>query len=471
MLNELFRRSATGDRGKPAVVDTSRRISYGELEEAAIAFARDLRALGARPGERVALAMPNGVEAAVAIWGILEAECVLVPLHAGLRGEALACTLEDAQPHWLVRTAGRPERRDAGTDDEAAGLAALLYTSGSTGEPKGVMLSHENMAVAIAMVNSYLKIGPSDRIHSALPLSSSYGLHQLLLGLSVGATVLLDRSFAFPGACLSFAARERATVMAAVPTMLGWMAGSPQLDSHDLSSLRIITSAAAALPPAHSLRLSDRLPSTSLVVMYGQTECKRVSWLPPEELPTRAGSVGRGLAGQEHRVVDEAGAMVAAGVPGELIVRGPHVMKGYWRRPRETALKLRSADDGGLPWMYSGDIFVADADGYLYFVGRKDEVLKIGGHKVSPAEIENQLCQIPGVMEAAVVGLPDEQWGQVAMAYVVRASGSPLTEDDVKRHCSQRLRGFMVPRRVRFERELPKTASGKILKRALAGPA
>lgn len=468
MLHDLFRGAAVTDRSKAAVVDPTRSISYGELLEAATAFAAKLQGQGARPGDRVALMLPNGVDAAIAIWGTLEAGCVIVPLHAALKGEALQRTLEDAAPQWLYRPAGDLERRPVEQDTDSAGLAALVYTSGSTGEPKGVMLSHGNMTAAIRMVNAYLKIGPQDRIHSALPLSSSYGLYQLLLGLGVGATVLLDRSFAFPAACLAFAARERATVMAAVPTMLGWMATSPQLDNHDLSSLRIITSAAAALPPAHAMRLRERLPNASVVVMYGQTECKRISWLAPEELPQRPGSVGRGLSGQEHRIVDDEGRPVPPGEIGELTVRGPHVMKGYWRRPAESARKLRPAGDGGPPWMFTGDAFAADAEGYLYFSGRRDEVMKIGGHKVSPAEIEALLCQIPGVQEAAVVGIPDGQWGQVAAAFIVKGPAHPLTEEDVKRFCSQRIPGFKVPRAILFRIELPKTPSGKILKRALS---
>jgi acyl-CoA synthetase (AMP-forming)/AMP-acid ligase II len=317
------------------------------------------------------------------------------------------------------------------------------------------------------MVNGYLRIGPEDVIYSALPLSSSYGLYQLLLGLAVGAAVVLDRGFSFPASSLALAARERATVLAAVPTMLGWMATTPLLENHDLSALRIVTSAAAALAPGHSLKLLERLPHARLYVMYGQTECKRISWLDPDDLPRHPDSVGKGLAGQQHRVITDSGTDAAAGELGELIVRGPHVMRGYWRKAQETTIKLRPAADGGLPWMHTGDAFKADADGFLYFAGRRDEMLMIGGHKVSPIEIEGVLCQIPGVLEAAVIGVADAHWGEVVTAHVVAATNSQLTEEDVKRYCSQRLRGFMVPRVVKFAAELPKTASGKILKRAL----
>jgi long-chain acyl-CoA synthetase len=254
--------------------------------------------------------------------------------------------------------------------------------------------------------------------------------------------------------------------MAAVPTMLGWMAQSPMLEKYDLSSLRMLTSAAAALPPAHALRLRERLPNARLFVMYGQTECKRISWLDPDALAHNPGSVGQGLAEQEHRVISEDGD-APPGQLGELVIRGPHVFKGYWRRPDLTAQKLRPATDGGLPWMHTGDAFMTDELGYLHFAGRRDEVMKIGGHKVSPAEIENLLCQLPGVLEAAVIGTPDEQWGQAAAAWLVVEADSALTPAAVKSYCSQRMRGFMVPKTIRFAKELPKTVSGKILKRDL----
>ena len=467
MLQDLFDSATVRDRSKVAVIDAVRRIDYGDLQLAAHDFAARLRASGARPGDRVAIHLPNGIDAAIALWGTLAAGTVMVPLHAALRGEALDKVTADADPHWLVREPGAIEPRVPAIGPGSEGLAALIYTSGSTGQPRGVMHTHDSMQAGIRMVNDYLRIEAGDIIHSALPLSSSYGLYQLLLGLSCGATVLLDRSFAFPAACLALAARERATVMAAVPTMLGWMARTPLLDQHDLSALRMLTSAAAALPAAHALRLRRRLPQARLFVMYGQTECKRISYLDPDLLEAHPESVGSGLAEQEHRVVDAEGRAVPPGEAGELIVRGPHLMQGYWRRPEETAARLRSLGEDPRPWLFTGDAFTVDAQGLLRFMGRNDEILKIGGHKVSPAEIENVLCQLPEVLEAAVTGVPDEHWGQVAAAFIVPAPASSLDVEQVKRHCSQRLRGYMVPRVVRFVASLPKTPSGKILKQGI----
>jgi acyl-CoA synthetase (AMP-forming)/AMP-acid ligase II len=466
--------------------------------------------------------LANSAEAAVTAWAILEAGGVLVPLHAASRREALLPVLRDAAPRWVVTAGelsasfaalreGAPDlaglvvwapkpgttgaigwefasappgvEAAAGPDPGAAvaapaafggeartdaDLAALLYTSGSTGEPKGVMLSHANMVAAVRAVNAYLRLDSGDVIYSALPLSSSYGLYQLVSALCLGATVVLDRSFAFPARSLALLAAEGATVFAGVPTMYAWISAAPALQAHDLSRLRILTSAAASLPLEHARRVRERLPQARLFVMYGQTECKRITYLDPDDFERKPGSVGRGMPFQQLRVVDEAGVPVPAGGIGELVVRGPHVMQGYWRKPDASAHKLRLVHGDAAPWLHTDDLFRIDEDGYLFFVGRKDDILKVGGNKVSPREIEEVLCQIEGVREAAVIGMPDAAWGEAAKAYLVLREGATLGAEDVTRFCSSRLRGFMVPKAVVFVRDLPKTESGKVKKRELA---
>jgi len=513
MLHDLFRTSACMHATRLAVVAHTGRLTYGQLELEVYRLADELRRLGARPGDRVGMLLANSIEAAVTFWAILEAGCVVVPLHAGARAEGLRPVLADAEPRWLVaggelaalfpalldgspsleailawaRGSSSPASSDgrirpwalSGADTPASppprpspgdpgDLAALIYTSGTTGEPKGAMLTHHNMTAALRAVNAYLAVQSTDVVYSALPLSSSYGLYQLVLGLAVGARVVLDRSFAFPMQSLALMAAERATTFAGVPTMFAWMATSPAMEQHDLSSLRILTSAAAALPIEHARRVRERLPGAKLYVMYGQTECKRITYLDPEDLDRKPGSVGKGMPFQEHAVIDETGAPVAPGSIGELVVRGPHVMLGYWRKHEATAHKLRPIAGSDGPWLHTDDLFRIDEDGYLFFVGRRDDVLKVGGHKVSPREIEDVLCQMPAVREAAVVGMDDPLWGQAARAHIVLRDGAATSEDEVIRFCKARLRPYMVPKAVVFETDLPKTESGKVKKRALS---
>jgi len=516
MLHHLLRASALVHANKTALVAAGSRLSYSRLQAEALHLAALLRAAGAQSGDRVAMIIANCAEAAVSAWGILEAGCVLVPLNPGSRKGALQSVLLDCEPHWIISStelsavlAGAipsqvtPDRRllwsssSGGTATQRASpdgsvqlslagdaeavdtpppvtggdpesLGSVLYTSGSTGEPKGVMLSHSNMLAAVRAVNSYLRLESSDVIYSPLPLSSSYGLYQLIIGLAVGATVVLDRSFAFPARSLALIASEKATVFAGVPTMYAWLVSSGTQAAPDLSALRILTSAAASLPIEHAKRIRTLLPQARLFVMYGQTECKRISYLEPEDLDRKPGSVGRGMPYQQHAVVDEAGVEVAAGEIGELVVCGPHVMQGYWQKPAESERKLRPIAGSNLPWLHTDDLFRMDADGYLYFVGRRDDLLKIGGHKVSPREVEEVLCQLPQIREAAVIGAPDSTWGQVVSAYLVCREGQSVDAADVIRFCSSHLPGHMVPRSVVFMRELPKTESGKVRKRDLA---
>jgi long-chain acyl-CoA synthetase len=516
MLHHLLRASALVHTNKTAVVAGDVRLSYAQLQAEALRLAGALRHAGALAGHRVAMMIANSAEAAVSAWAVLEAGCVLVPIHAGSRKAALQSVLDDCEPHWIISSAelsgalaaispssespprvflwlsggasnvrmppdrvvcwsfsnepGESVPENGVSDATPQSLAALLYTSGSTGEPKGVMLTHSNMLAAVRAVNAYLHWESSDIIYSALPLSSSYGLYQLLSGLAVGATVLLDRSFAFPLRSLALVASEKATVFAGVPTMYAWLASSGVVEAHDLRALRILTSAAAALPIEHSRRIRTLLPWARLFVMYGQTECKRISYLDPADLDRKPGSVGQGLPFQQHAIVDDHGVAVATGGIGELVVSGPHVMQGYWRKPLPSEHKLKPIHGSAQVWLHTDDLFRSDEDGYLYFMGRRDDLLKIGGHKVSPREVEEVLCQFPEVREAAVVGAPDATWGQVVRAFLVCNEQASVTPEEVIRFCNSRLPGYMVPRSVVLVHELPKTESGKVRKRDLVLP-
>jgi len=239
------------------------------------------------------------------------------------------------------------------------------------------------------------------------------------------------------------------------------------LSKFDLSSLRYITNTAAALPVSHILQLREKFPHATLYSMYGLTECKRVSYLPPEELDRRPGSVGIAIPNTEVWIVDEEGNRVGPGVVGELVIRGSHVMQGYWEKPEETAKVYRPGRYPAERILYSGDLFKMDEDGFLYFVGRKDDIIKSRGEKVAPKEVENVLYALDGVVEAAVVGVPGPILGQAIKAFVVPAEGRTLTERDVLRHCAAHLEDYMMPKYVEFRDSLPKTSSGKIKKTGL----
>ncbi len=344
-------------------------------------------------------------------------------------------------------------------------LTCLIYTSGTTGEPKGVMSDHSNVVFAASSIIEYLGNVPSDVVINVLPLSFDYGLYQLLMVFKFGGTLVLEKSFAYPAAILKRIEQERVTGFPGVPTIFAMLLPM-DFSSFDLSSLRYLTNTAAALPAAHIQALRNKFPQVTLYSMYGLTETKRTLFLPPSELDRRPGSVGIPIPGTEAWLEDEKGNHLGAGEIGELVVRGRHVMRGYWESPEATANRYRPGPVPGERLCYTGDLFRADADGYFYFVSRKDDIIKSRGEKVAPKEVENVLYQLPEVREAAVVGVPDPILGQVIKAYVVTTSGD-VTEKQVLAHCRKHLEDFMVPKQVEFRTGLPKTPSGKIQKTGL----
>jgi acyl-CoA synthetase (AMP-forming)/AMP-acid ligase II len=347
-------------------------------------------------------------------------------------------------------------------------LAGLIYTSGSTGDPKGVMLTHLNMVSAARSISTYLALQEDDVILCVLPLAFDYGLYQVLMGFLKGATVVLERSFSFPVKVLETMAKEKVTVFPGVPTVFSLLMNLKTLRDHALPDLRKITNTAAALSEEHIRQLRSIFPSTQLYSMYGLTECKRVTYLPPEQLDIRPTSVGRGMPNEEVWLVDEAGKRLPNGGTGELVIRGSNVMRGYWEKPQQTAERLKPGPIPGEMVLHSGDIFRTDEDGWLYFVARKDDIIKSRGEKVSPREVENVLYGMPGILEAAVVGVPDPVLGEAVKAFVTLKAGVTLTEREVIKYCLSKLESFMAPKYVTFVAELPKTDTGKIKKTGLA---
>jgi amino acid adenylation domain-containing protein len=492
---------------KVALVDGTRRVTYAEMDRLASGVARGLRAAGARRGDRIAVYLENSLEAVASIFGILKAGCVFLVVNPTTKADKLAFVLDNSRavaivtdhrrqdtvegltsrlPHLrtLVVVAPRAAlptgpglqrvsfdelaRTDGPTRDSGCidiDLAALIYTSGSTGHPKGVMLTHLNIVSAATSITTYLENTEDDVILDVLPLSFDYGLYQVLMAFKIGGTVVLERSFAYPAVVLERIAAERVTGFPIVPTISAILL-QMDLGRYDLSSLRYITNTGAMLPTRHIVELRRLLPHVKIYSMYGLTECKRVSYLPPDQIDRRPTSVGKGMPNEEVYIVDDQGNRLESGV-GELVVRGSHVMKGYWEMPDETDRVLRPGPLPGERVLYTGDLFRMDEEGYLYFVGRKDDIIKTRGEKVSPREVENVLYALDGIAEAAVIGVPDEILGEADKAVVALREGASLTEQDVLRHCSRHLEDFMVPKHVEIAAALPKTPSGKIAKQEL----
>ncbi len=504
LLHDYLADTARRTPEKTAIIAGHERHSFGTIASHSDRLARELQRCGVRRGDRVAVMLENSVEMVVGLWASLKAGAVFIPLNHGTKADKLAFILADAgvkclvAPAQLHRRIGEAlvEARSVetviwvGEADEAAGprladilagpheapndpglidqdLCFIIYTSGSTGRPKGVMMTHRNIVNNVWSISTYLKNIEDDVVLCVLPLSFDYGLFQVLTGARVGFTVVIERSFAYPYEVLKRIGEFRITGLPGVPTIFATLLQFAPFDGLDLSSLRYLSNTAAPFPPAHIARLRELLPQATIYSMYGLTECTRVSYLDPSLLATKPTSVGRAMPNSETYIVDESGRRCGPGEMGELVVRGTSVMRGYWKRPEETAKTLRDGDLPGEKVLYTGDLFQMDADGDLYFLGRRDDVFKCRGEKVSPKEVESVLYELDELAEAAVIGVADVIDGMAIKAYVVPREGRHLSEQQLRKHCLARLEPRLVPKYFELCSELPKTDSGKITKTVL----
>ncbi len=481
---------------------------YAALADACQRLAGLLRAEGLVAGERIAVFLDKRPEAVAALLGAAQAGGVFVPLYPGLRPRQVRYILTDSGASVLVTSASRlaalrdelaampalrtvvrvdppgavegsaPPWREVGWQAAVAhppapaaerlesDPAAILYTSGSTGRPKGVVLSHRNLLAGAESVVAYLGNTAEDRIAAALPLSFDYGLSQVTTALLCGARCLLV-DYLTPRSLLEQAARHGVTGLAGVPSL--WQALAREHWPEGLRRrLRYITNSGGALPQATLRALRTALPETEVFLMYGLTEAFRSTYLPPAELARRPGSIGRAIPNAEIAVVRADGSRCAPYEPGELVHRGPLVALGYWNAPERSAERFRPwpLSPPGLPRpepaVWSGDTVYADEQGYLYFLGRGDEMLKTSGFRVSPGEVEEVLYESGLVAEAVVVGTPDEALGQALVAVVAPAAGRELAPGALQRLCRQELPGYLQPRHWDLRPEgLPHTPHGK----------
>ncbi len=345
-------------------------------------------------------------------------------------------------------------------------LATIIYTSGSTADPKGVICSHLNAVSVSNSIIKYLKNTEDDVILCALPLSFDYGLYQILMTFSCGGTVVLEKSFSYPLKIIENISRYSVTGFPIVPTMLSLMLEMKNLESIKFETVRYFTSTGSPLTPTLIRQIRKLWPHAVIYSMYGLTECKRVSYLPPELIDQYPESVGIAIPNTEVFVVNEDGQKVFNNQTGELVVRGVNVMLGYWNDPDLSKRTFRRKTISGDVWLYTGDLFKMDGNGLLYFVGRKNDIIKSKGERVSPKEIEAVLCEIDGVLEAAVIGIPDPIIGEAIKAFIVKRKRS-ITEKIIKEYCMRILEPFMIPKYIEFIDDLPKISNGKIDKKRL----
>jgi acyl-CoA synthetase (AMP-forming)/AMP-acid ligase II len=505
LIDELLIETALRLPDKTAVVHGRERRDYGSICSDALRFASALKDMGLERGDRVVIALENSVEYLIAYFGVLSAGCVAVSIHhsstmKGFMGIARGCGpralvaghafMRGVDPGAFPRqirlihdrgfggahpevvgsisldeclSAGVKPVTSAGSRTEGD-LASILYTSGTTGEPKGVMLTHGNLVSNARSIVGYLGLTDNDSVMVVLPFCYSYGASLLHTHVMQGATLVIDNRFIYPNLVLDAMAAEAVTGFAGVPTTFAILCHRSNFKGRAFPALRYMTQAGGAMPHSLALEMLKTVPRVRFYVMYGQTEASaRLSYLPPEEILRKAGSIGKAIPGVTLDVLDEDGRPVDPGDVGEITARGDNVMAGYWGNPEETAMVLR---DGRL---YTGDMATVDEDGFIYVVGRKRDMIKSGGHRIAPREIEEAVLEHPSVYEAAVVGVDDEILGEAVCAFVVLKEGRACAEDELLAQCRKSLPLYKMPKTVRFVRELPKTGSGKVKKQELRG--
>lgn len=481
MLHHHLSTAAQKAPDKCAVSDASAEITYGALHSWAMAGALRLQRVGVVPGDRVVMVMRNSIEFAKNYWAVIYAGAVVVPVSPDLKADKLAYILQDCTPRVVLADPDlakdlRALACDVCVLDSAQGenvplfcqadglidqaLGCIIYTSGSTGRPKGVMLSHQNLVTASRSVAEYLGYRDDDRIFVSIPLTFDYGMHQLTMAALVGATVVIERDFSKPLFALDRAAKAKATVFPVVPTMVPLIA--KLAGRFDLSAVRLLSSTAAALDPSLIDMLSGTFPQATIYSMYGLTECHRCTFVPPARLEEKKASVGIAIPNTELWVVDAQGQRHRRDAEGELVIRGATVMKGYWNAPEKTAECLKPGLFAGEYVFHTGDICRLDADGYVHFVARKDDILKVRGEKVAPKEVEDALRQCPDVVEAIVYGEPDAVSGQAVRAAVTLHEDADSSPESLRKWCSGRLEPVAVPKTIDIVPAFTLTSNGKI---------
>jgi acyl-CoA synthetase (AMP-forming)/AMP-acid ligase II len=506
LLPQLLRNAAERFPGKPALVSRNGQVSFGELELKSSQVAARINRLGIGPGDRVASLYENSLTSIVFYWGILKsgAQAVDIPTLAG--PETVATILRECRPQALVtsesewkRVAGEISEilppvvfsnSDLGLRSEAdyrsfqslpeicatesgdhppasvreSDVAIIVYTSGTTGRPKGVMLSHKNLISNLQASNSVMGLASSDSILVVVPLHFIHGRMQLLLHAMIGGTVVLSAGFQFPHQVLNEIVQYRVTEFSGVPYHFVTLTKRTDLRHTALPDLRHVVITGGALSPEALRDLIDALPGVSIHLAYGQTEASpRITYLSPSEVLFRPNSIGRPLPGVQVEILGERGSRMPPGTSGEIVASGPNIMRGYVSGDEVSSGTI---DEQGR--LHTGDIGTIDSEGYVYLSGRKSEMIKSAGERIFPREIEAILDAHPGVRESGVLGISDLLLGEKLVACVVPLPDSSLTREELRMHCLKSLPFVRTPREIRFVDQLPKTSSGKIDRARLA---
>jgi len=507
LVHQFLERSARLFPDKVALVHGKVRATYSEINNRADNLAAWLISRGARKGDRIVLLMENCIEYVVSYYGIMKAGAVAVPLNGDLKPEDLRYAIKDLAADVVISnsrfrnvieaahlqdlgltdlilggaggdsssaititafddvTTARASAR-SGPRIEEGDLASIIYTSGSTGGPKGVMLSHRNIVDNVSSICQYLHLTENDVQMCVLPFFYVMGKSLLNTHVAVGGTVVINNQFAFPAAVLKEMIAERVTGFSGVPSTFAYLLHRSPLaaNTDKLTSLRYVSQAGGHMSRAIKEELRRVLPAhTEIVIMYGATEAAaRLSYLEPSRLADKIESIGIGIPGVELKVVDDKGEEAPVGEVGEIVASGSNIMLGYWKKPEATVKALVNG------WYHTGDQGYKDAEGFFFLVGRQDDLLKVGGHRLSVQEIEDVLMESRLFVEVAVVGLLDELLGN-RLAVLGVPAGDKCSESEVLGVCINKLARHKVPSEVRFTRTLPKKANGKIDRQACRG--
>lgn len=509
-LVERVRATAKSQPGKTAYHFTGKDTSYAEFDQSVAMFASSLQDLGVNKGDHVALLLGNTPHFLISLYATMRLGATAIPVNPIYSPDEISYILNDSDAKVVVAleqliplveaasvqlpaieqyivcettgdtsekvsqlseraqaktrlftrvlAGGKPDMEPVDVDENET--AIILYTSGTTGRPKGAMLTHKNLYSNASDVGEYLGFSSEDRVVATLPVFHVFALTVVVNApLVKGATIVLLPRFS-PGDVFHAVKEQKATIFAGVPTMYNFMVQYPEAEREDFSTIRLAISGGSSLPVALLENFEEKF-QVKVSEGYGLSEASPVTCFNPLDRERVPGSIGTSILNVKNKVVDELGGEVPVGQVGELIVQGDNVMKGYYKMPEETSATLR---DG---WLYTGDLARKDENGYFYIVDRKKDLIIVGGYNVYPREVEEVLFAHRDLVEAAVLGVPDPDFGEEVLAYVVAKEGSAVTEEQLIEFCSKRLAKYKIPKHIEFLDELPKNTTGKILRRSL----